>query len=85
MVSVASRFGVTYELNVHATTAKAMGALYAALHRNILDVFNEQGVQIMTPAYENDPIARKVVAPNHESSADAGQRHADGAQSPATR
>ena len=34
---------------------------YAALHRNILDVFNEYGVQIMTPAYEGDPQEPKVV------------------------
>jgi len=31
------------------------------LHRNILDVFNEYGVQIMTPAYERDPDQPKVV------------------------
>jgi hypothetical protein len=34
---------------------------YAALHRNILDQFNEHGVQIMTPAYEGDPETPKVV------------------------
>jgi hypothetical protein len=38
-----------------------MARLYAALHRNILDVFNEYGVQIMTPAYEGDPPEPKVV------------------------
>jgi CTP:molybdopterin cytidylyltransferase MocA len=38
-----------------------MAALYAALHRNIQDVFNEHGVQIMTPAYEGDPASPKVV------------------------
>jgi hypothetical protein len=31
------------------------------MHRNILDVFNEYGVQIMTPAYEGDPDQLKVV------------------------
>jgi hypothetical protein len=35
--------------------AQAMNPLYAALSRNILDVFNEYGVQIMTPNYEGDP------------------------------
>ena len=39
-----------------------MNALYSALHRSILDVFNEYGVQIMTPAYEGDPEKPKVVA-----------------------
>jgi hypothetical protein len=38
-----------------------MPALYTALHRNILDVFNEYGVQIMTPAYEADPAQPKIV------------------------
>jgi hypothetical protein len=38
-----------------------MLARYSALHRNILDVFNEYGVQIMTPAYEGDPEQPKVV------------------------
>ena len=35
--------------------------LYTDLHRNILDVFNEYGVQIMTPAYEGDPDQPKIV------------------------
>ncbi len=39
-----------------------MNALYSDMHRNILDVFNEYGVQIMTPAYEGDPAEPKVVA-----------------------
>jgi hypothetical protein len=33
----------------------------ADLHRHILDVFNEYGVQIMTPSYEGDPDEPKVV------------------------
>jgi hypothetical protein len=39
-----------------------MARLYAELHRNILDVFNEYGIQIMTPAYEGDPPEPKIVA-----------------------
>jgi small-conductance mechanosensitive channel len=54
-------FAVTYELNVYCNNVKAMGRLYTELHRNILDVFNEYGVQIMTPAYEGDPHQAKVV------------------------
>ena len=50
---------------------KAMGRLYAELHRNILDVFNEYGVQIMTPAYENDPHEPKLVARENWYSAPA--------------
>jgi small-conductance mechanosensitive channel len=52
---------VTYELNVYCDNAQAMNSLYTALHRNILDVFNEYGVQIMTPSYVADPPEAKVV------------------------
>ena len=54
-------FAVTYELNAYCGNAQAMNALYSDMHRNILDVFNEYGVQIMTPAYEGDPAEPKVV------------------------
>ena len=54
-------FSVTYELNVFCDDTQKMGAIYTALHRNILDVFNENGVQIMTPSYESDPPEAKVV------------------------
>ena len=54
-------FAVTYELNVYCRNVEAMARLYAELHRNILDLFNEYGVQIMTPAYEGDPDVPKVV------------------------
>jgi small-conductance mechanosensitive channel len=54
-------FCVTYELNVYCDRPKDQMRLYTSLHRNILDVFNEYGVQIMTPAYEGDPTEAKVV------------------------
>ena len=55
-------FAVTYELNAYCDDAHKMARLYTAMHQNILDIFNEHGVQIMTPAYEGDPEAPKVVA-----------------------
>ena len=54
-------FCVTYELNAYTSSADDMIGKYHALHANILDVFNEYGVQIMTPAYEGDPAEPKVV------------------------
>lgn len=54
-------FAVIYELNVFCGDARNMEYLYAELHRHILDVFNEYGVQIMTPAYHADPLEPKVV------------------------
>jgi small-conductance mechanosensitive channel len=58
-------FAVTYELNVPCGEVPAMARIYTALHHNILDVFNEYGVQIMTPAYEGDPPEPKVVPPTN--------------------
>jgi small-conductance mechanosensitive channel len=54
-------FAITYELNAYCDDAQRQMKLYSALHRNILDVFNEFGVQIMTPSYENDPEQPKLV------------------------
>jgi small-conductance mechanosensitive channel len=55
-------FAVTYELNLFCPDVKAIVTMYTAMHRHILDVFNEYGVQIMTPAYEGDPAEPKMVA-----------------------
>jgi small-conductance mechanosensitive channel len=60
-------FAVTYEINVPCGDPRQMPHLYSELHRRIIDVFNEYGVQIMTPAYEGDPEQPKIV-PNEESS-----------------
>ncbi|MDF0666095.1 MAG: mechanosensitive ion channel [Nitrospira sp.] len=54
-------FAVQYELNVHSDRPQESPQLYAALHHNILDLFNEHGVQIMTPAYQDDPVKPKIV------------------------
>ena len=57
-------FAVTYELNVYCAEANRMLEVYSDLHRQILDVFNEYGVQIMTPAYMADPPEPKIVPPS---------------------
>ena len=54
-------FAINYELNVSIDDARQMIKLYSELHRNILDVFNEYNVQIMTPNYVQDTQQPKVV------------------------
>lgn len=54
-------FAITYEINVYCDKPREMIRIYTDLHRNILDVFNEHGVQIMTPAYVADPAIAKWV------------------------
>jgi small-conductance mechanosensitive channel len=54
-------FAVTYQINAYCSDASKMLSYYSLLHENILDLFNENNVQIMTPAYEGDPEIPKVV------------------------
>lgn len=54
-------FCVVYEINAYVDAPESMPRLYSLIHQNILDVFNEYGVQIMTPAYEGDPAEPKLV------------------------
>jgi small-conductance mechanosensitive channel len=77
-------FCVTYEINAFCNTPDAMPSLYTALHRNILDVFNEYGVQIMTPAYEGDPEQPKVVPRGEWYAAPARRPDTQGSESSAT-
>jgi len=56
-------FCVVYEINAYTPDAGRLPRLYSDLHANILDVFNEYGVQIMTPAYEGDTPDPKLVRP----------------------
>jgi small-conductance mechanosensitive channel len=56
-------YAVNYELNAYTCDEKRMLRLYSALHANIQDVFNEHGVQIMSPSYEADPETPKIVPP----------------------
>jgi small-conductance mechanosensitive channel len=79
-------FAVDYEINVYTDAPDRMLPLYSALHSNILDVFNEYGVQIMTPAYEGDPEKPKVVAREEWFAAPAPQpakTNGDGVSAPA--
>lgn len=55
-------FAVLYEINAYCNDPSLMMRIYSALHQNILDIFNENNVQIMTPAYEGDPAEPKVVS-----------------------
>jgi small-conductance mechanosensitive channel len=57
-------FAVTYEINGYCDQPLTIERVYSQLHQNILDLFNEYGVQIMTPAYEHDPEEAKVVPRN---------------------
>jgi small-conductance mechanosensitive channel len=52
---------VKYTLTFCLEHQQARIATLSTLHAHIQDLFNEYGVQIMTPSYEGDPAAPKVV------------------------
>ena len=55
-------FYVKYVLMVSLEQQERKALVLNQLHANIQDQFNEHGVQIMSPNYEADPSAPKVVA-----------------------
>jgi small-conductance mechanosensitive channel len=57
-------FYVTYELNAYTDQAYEMPFTYSHLHKNIQDIFNEYGVQIMSPHYLGDKAQPAVVPRN---------------------
>lgn len=56
-------FYVAYRLTFNIIDRTTRHATMTALHGAIQDVFNENGQQIMSPHYEMDPNAPKVVPP----------------------
>ena len=62
-----SDFYVEYRLVCQATPEQPLprAEVLTKLHANVLDVFNEHGVQIMSPHYFGDPADAKLVPPTH--------------------
>ena len=56
-----SDFYVEYRLVCLAATAESRAEMLNRLHANVQDVFNDYGVQIMSPHYRADPSAPQVV------------------------
>lgn len=53
-------FAINYQINAFTNRGSRLPLLLSALHKNIVTVFNENNVQIMTPSYEADPEEAKI-------------------------
>ncbi len=53
-------YAVNYQINSYSNRGASRPKIMSDLHENILDVFTENGVQIMTPSYEADPEIPKI-------------------------
>jgi small-conductance mechanosensitive channel len=71
-------FYVVYTLLVCLEHPQQRAHTLDALHAGIQDAFNEYGVQIMSPNYEADPEARKIVPPDQWYSAPARAERVSG-------
>ncbi len=66
-----SDFYPEYKLKAVIDDPPTRPRVLSALHKNIQDVFNEYGVQIMSPHYINDPPEPFLVPPDRRSPAPA--------------
>ncbi|MCA0872358.1 mechanosensitive ion channel family protein [Seohaeicola saemankumensis] len=55
-------FAINYQVNAYSTRGASIPQIRSDLHRNIVEVFNENRVQIMTPSYHADPNEPKIPA-----------------------
>ncbi|GAA6158389.1 mechanosensitive ion channel family protein [Ruegeria sp. HU-ET01832] len=53
-------YAINYQINGYSTRGSIIPKIRSDLHRNIVAVFNENGVQIMTPSYMADPPEPKI-------------------------
>jgi small-conductance mechanosensitive channel len=73
---------VEYTILIAVADPATRAAVLDALHASIQDVFNEYGVQIMSPRYEADPAQDKVVPPAEWFRAPAQVAERDAGKSP---
>jgi small-conductance mechanosensitive channel len=66
-------FFVRYKLLISLEDPSTRPVVFDALHENIQDTFNAHGVQIMSPHYEADPAAPKLVPRAHWFTGPAGR------------
>ncbi|WP_298936144.1 mechanosensitive ion channel domain-containing protein [uncultured Ruegeria sp.] len=53
-------YAIDYQINGYTTRGSIIPRIKSDLHRNIVAVFNENNVQIMTPSYMADPPEPKI-------------------------
>ncbi|MGJ8586159.1 MAG: mechanosensitive ion channel family protein [Marinosulfonomonas sp.] len=62
LVTALADYAVNYQINGFTTRGASLPRILSDLHRNIITVFNENEVQIMTPSYMADPEEAKIAS-----------------------
>jgi len=68
-------FYISYELNAYTAKAERMAVIYSDLHQNILDQFNQAGVEIMSPSYMALRDGGAITIPQVEPPEQRGNGH----------
>jgi small-conductance mechanosensitive channel len=53
-------YAINYEINAYSSRGASLPRMMSDLHENIVEVFNENSTQIMTPSYMADPEVPKI-------------------------
>lgn len=56
-------FYVSYQLNVYTTESNVLAPIYSDLHKHILDVCAEMGIEIMSPHYRAERDGTEIAIP----------------------
>lgn len=68
---------VSYEINAYTKLANKQGQIYSDLHQNIQDVFNENGIEILSPHYRQLRDGNMVTIPKSYLDKDYEAPHFD--------
>ena len=60
LITALTDYAINYQINAFTTRGSSLPKILSDLHTNIIDIFNANGVQIMTPSYESDPSELKI-------------------------
>jgi small-conductance mechanosensitive channel len=63
-------FYVSYQINAYTKEANRQGLLYSNLNQQIQNVFNEKGIEILSPHYQADRNGNMITIPSHHMSND---------------
>lgn len=65
---------ISYELNAYTSNASKMVDIYSELHQNILDKFNQDGVEIMSPTFFAFRNGKKSTIPSVDLSGNGKEK-----------
>jgi small-conductance mechanosensitive channel len=59
-------FYISYQINAYTKQSHRMAAIYSDIHRNILDEFNNAGVEILSPHYRAERDGNEITIPKKD-------------------